>query len=413
MQYITFLRANAALLAAGMLLTFSSGFGQTWFVALFGGEFRQAFGLSHATFGGLYSLATLVGAAGLVWLGKRIDEADLRYYVVAVYAGLAAASVALALAQGVALLFAAFVGLRLCGQSLLPHTAVTTMARTFDTARGKAIGTAVLGLALAQAVLPAVGVAAASAVGWRIAWLGIAGAIVAGLVPLVLLLLRGAPGAAIRPAAAGATGGSDAGGSGAAARGMWTRGDVLRDRRFWFLMPATLAPAFVITGLLFHQVPLVEAKGWSLGWFAACFTAFAAASVASTVVLGPLIDRLGATRLAAGCLVPLALGGTALAIGDHPVTALVFMIAGGMTSSAGHTVMNAVWAELYGVAHLGAIRAAVYALVVVASAGSPVLLGAVIDAGATIGQVVGGCVAYVLVAAATVPFAMRRYLPAA
>jgi hypothetical protein len=42
---------------------------------------------------------------------------------------------------------------------------------------------------------------------------------------------------------------------------------MLRDRRFYLIVPALIGPSFIVTGLFFHQVHLTEAKGWELSWF--------------------------------------------------------------------------------------------------------------------------------------------------
>jgi hypothetical protein len=66
---LSFLRANAAWLTAGFLLTFTSSFGQTFFISIFAGEIRETFGLSHGQWGGLYTLATTASAIAMVWAG--------------------------------------------------------------------------------------------------------------------------------------------------------------------------------------------------------------------------------------------------------------------------------------------------------------------------------------------------------
>lgn len=199
MEYLALIRHEWRLLALGVLLMFSSSFGQTWFVSLHGGELRAAFGLSHGEFGGLYSLATLVGAVGLAWIGKWVDEVDLRLFMSFVFVGLAISSVILAISPIVPMLLLSLVGLRLCGQGLMTHTAMTTMARGFDVTRGRAIGIAVLGITIGQAFLPALFVFLGTVIGWRMSWLLAAGALVGVLTTLVAM----APSQCTHPVATG------------------------------------------------------------------------------------------------------------------------------------------------------------------------------------------------------------------
>ena len=145
MGYAVFLRRNWRFLSFGLLFTFGSSFGQTFFIGLFSAELRTDFGLSHGEFGALYSGATLASAATLIWVGRHIDRVDLRLYAGLVGTVLAAACLALSWVESVlALAFALYV-LRFAGQGLMSHVSTTSMARYFDADRGKAMGIASLG----------------------------------------------------------------------------------------------------------------------------------------------------------------------------------------------------------------------------------------------------------------------------
>ena len=147
---LSFLYAHRRLLAFGFLMCFCSSFGQTYFIALFGGEIRQTFGLSDGEFGAIYSTGTLASAAVLVWLGRLIDRVPLNAFAAATLLGLALLCLfmgfagALAGAWGAVALFPAIFGLRLFGQGLSSHTAIVTMGRSFHAERGRAVSLASL-----------------------------------------------------------------------------------------------------------------------------------------------------------------------------------------------------------------------------------------------------------------------------
>ena len=86
MLSLSFLRANARLLAFGVLMTFCSSMGQTFFISLFSGEIRTAFALSDGDFGSLYAVATLGSAAVLLWAGRLIDRLPLPVFAGSVLA---------------------------------------------------------------------------------------------------------------------------------------------------------------------------------------------------------------------------------------------------------------------------------------------------------------------------------------
>ncbi len=53
--YISFVITNWRFLMFGLILTFGSSFGQTYFISLFSADIRQSFDLSHGDFGTLYA----------------------------------------------------------------------------------------------------------------------------------------------------------------------------------------------------------------------------------------------------------------------------------------------------------------------------------------------------------------------
>jgi MFS-type transporter involved in bile tolerance (Atg22 family) len=122
MTYRNFLVANRGILSFGILLTFSSSFGQTFLISLFVPYLLNEFSLSHAQFGNLYSAATLLAAAFLPVLGSWIDRTHLRDYSIAVAVGLAFSCLLVYLSTSVPVLFVALLALRLAGQGLLSHT---------------------------------------------------------------------------------------------------------------------------------------------------------------------------------------------------------------------------------------------------------------------------------------------------
>jgi len=372
---ISFLMTHARWLTAGFVLTFASSFGQTYFIALFGGQLRATFQLSHGDFGSLYTIATLASAATLVWLGPSADRICLQRLAAITLCGLAAASVAMAGVASPLMLVAVLYGLRLFGQGMLSHLALTAMARWFSDYRGRALSIAALGFPFGEAVLPSVAVALMGALGWRQTWLAAAAVLLLAAAPLIGWLLRSepAPHQGLPPRASSS--GSDPG------RRQWTRGEVVRDPLFYALLPGILAPSFITTGVFFHQVYLAETKGWSLTWFAACYPIYALATVATSLAVGWAVDRWRAAWLLPFYLLPLAAALLVLVWVDAPAGTIAFMMLAGATSGGAVTVLGALWAELYGTRHLGAIRALAVAGMVFSSALGPGVMGWLIDWG--------------------------------
>ncbi len=409
LRALHFMRADPRLLAYGLLMTFYSSFGQTYFISLFSGEIRETFAISNGEFGAIYSAGTLASAALLSWSGHWIDRIDLRRWTAIVIVLSAVACLAMASAQAIWMLVVGIFFLRHMGQGLMYHTAITSQGRYYEIARGRAVATAGLGETLAEASFPLIVVAAVAAIGWRQSWIVFGAGLALVVLPGCLWLLRGH---GLRHGRYLDGAGGEAATNGGESGSMpvhWTRKAVLRDPRFYSLLPVVLAPAFIGTGIAFHQVFLVESKGWILGDWAATYLGFASASVVSGLALGALADRIGARFTLPPLLPPLALACLVLAVSNDPLAGWGYMLLAGVSTGAANTFFGVFLPEFYGTRHLGSIRALAFALTVFSSAVSPVAMGAALDRGTSIETIVLGCAVYCIFASVLAIFVMRLY----
>ena len=265
----------------------------------------------------------------------------------------------------------------------MSHVAITSMARYFDAGRGRAIALASLGFSAGEALLPYAAVMAITAMGWRWTYGAATVLLAAGLAPAALWLLKGHTERHRRHTARM----SGPPPPGRPARRSWTRAQVLADSRFYMLLPGILAPSVIITAMFFHHLNLADAKSWTHAWITGSYIVYALATILTSLVSGPLIDRLGAVRLVPLMLMPLALGMVVVALGVSPWTAWFYLMLLGISVGIAHTAVAAMWAEIYGVGHLGAIKSLIAALGVLASALGPVTMGALMDLGMSIDTV--------------------------
>lgn len=371
MTYLRFLRDNAPWLLAGFLLTFTSSYGQTYFISIFAGEIMGSFGLSHGEWGGIYTAGTTASALAMVWAGALTDRFRVRALGAVVMLLLAASCIAMATVPGAALLVAVIFALRLTGQGMMSHLAVVAMARWFVATRGQALSVASMGFAVAQAVLPLTFVALLGRVDWRMLWV-LAALSVLATIPVVALLLR-------RERTPQSM--ADA----AQVRGMqgrhWTRPEMLRHWLFWLMIPALLGPPAWGTALFFQQVHLTEVKGWALAEFVALFPLFTVVLIGSTFASGWAIDRFGTGRIVPLYMLPFAAAFLVLAEVQTIGGAAVGMVLLGIGSGIQATLPGAFWAEYFGTRHIGAIKAAAAAIMVLGSAIGPGVSGVLIDLG--------------------------------
>lgn len=384
-----FIADNARWLAGGFLLTLFSSFGQTFFISLSNPGIREAYGLTHGEFGGLYMLATLGSAFTLPFLGRVID----RYRTTTVASGtivmLAVATVAMGLSTSLLFLVLSLYLLRLFGQGMMTQTALTATGRWFAANRGRAVSLVTLGQQAGEASFPFLFVLVAGAIGWRQSWFTGTAALLFVALPAVALLLRRDRVPLNDPVAKARTVARD-----------WTLSEVLRDPNFYLISAGVLAPPFVATTIFFHQVYLTELRGWPLTLFAAGFAVMSVANVTFTLFSGWLIDRLSAARVLPMFLLPLAAASFVAAFVTAPWAIFAFMALMGISNGFSSTLSGAMWPELYGTRHLGAIRSVVVATMVFASAAGPGLTGYLIDAGIDYDLQLAAMDMYALVAAA-------------
>lgn len=370
MPVLAFLHANARWLAACFLLTFFSTIGQTSFIGGSAGHIRSEYGLSNGQWGLVYMAGTLASALTLPYLGAIVDRLTLRRVALIIAPLLAGAAVLMAVSAHVALLVLAIYLLRLAGQGMFPHMAYTSTARWFTGQRGKALSLVILGHNVGEAALITGFVGLSAAIGWRMGWLVLGAAVVLVALPLVVRLaaVERTPSATdINPRVVDARD--------------WTRGEVLRDPIFYLSLLGLMAPGFIITVVFFHQIYLIEQRGWSVGVFASAFVVWAMVNSVFTLVSGYLVDRFSALSLMPFVLLPLGAACILLGLVTAEWAPFAFMALTGMSAGLSTTMVSAVLPEVYGLKHLGSIRALVVSSSVFASAAGPGVTGYLIDAG--------------------------------
>jgi len=399
-----FVKNNYRFLLFGFILTFCSSFGQTFFIGIFNPYIREDLSLSHSEFGLIYSLATLLSSLSLIWIGKKIDDFKIIYFAIAVCLFLAFSSFFLTLVSNIILLFFAIYFLRLSGQGLMTHTASTSMAKFFDLNRGKALSISWLGLSVGEGFLPYLIIFLMKFYSWKIVWLGISIFILCLVVPSVFFILRFYKDGAteisdIKKQEVNHT------------IKNWTRSEVIRDSKFYFLLPAVLGPAFLSTGIFINQIYIFESKQWSMLMLAQGFTLYAIVSVITLAVSGFLIDRFSAIKVLPFYLLPTMAAYTLVITSSWAFTPIVMMILIAMTNGTSSVLLTSTWSEIYGTKYLGGIRSITVSFFVFSTAIAPVLFGYLIDQQFTINQIFSMMLGYLILANALFLFKLKDYQP--
>ena len=208
-------------------------------------------------------------------------------------------------------------------------------------------------------------------IGWRASWMLAAGLMVFVALPSIYLLMQKERVPRGQSPVEDNTGNQK----------QWTHAQVLADPLFWIMVTGVVAPAFLGTSVFFHQVHIGEIKGWSRELIASSLALAAIATILFSLLSGWLIDRFSARQLLPYFLVPLAIGNLLLGWMDSAATIMIYMALHGVSNGISNTLFGALWPEVYGTRHLGAVRSLIMAAMVIASALGPGATGWLIDVG--------------------------------
>ena len=364
-----FIHKNFNLLFFGFLIAFSSGFGQTFFISLFSNDFRATFNLSNTEFGSIYSIATVLSAITIIWAGKLIDTVNLKKYTLTIVFGMAIACLMASLAFNIFFLFLTIYFLRLFGQGLMGHTSRTTIARYFNTNRGKALAISGFGFYIGEMIYPIIIVFLILTIGWRLTWFSSSIFVFVILGLSFYFLLRNNNFKIEKNLNSNTE----------LQQVSWRRRDVLKDTKFYIYLPLSLLMSFTVTGFLFHQVFIADIKSWTMMNLAQSFIFFAVSGLIGSIFSGLLVDKFTGRKLIPFHLIPMALILVSLLFSNHVYILYLYMAGLGFSNGFTENISNSLWAEMYGVNNLGSIKALLTFFGVLASASSPFLYGILLD----------------------------------
>ena len=368
-----FFSFDPKLLFYGFTIIFFASYGQTFFISIFNAEIRDFYQLSDGQFGLVYALGTVSSSLILVGFAKLIDHIDLRFYSFIISLGLAIACLGVyILYNSVVFLFFIIFALRFFGQGAMSHAGETTMARYFGKNRGKAISVGTFGGMIGVMILPLIVVYFTKIIGWQHVWLVASLSILIFFLPLLFLSLQDQN---IRHSNFTESIKDNEESK------RWKTREVVVDKKFYVYLPLSIATSFISTGLTFHQIFIINQKGWTMDMLGSSYVLLGIFSIIGLIFGGPIIDKYNTKKIILFALLPLFLGVLTLIFFDSYFSMLVYMSLLGLNLGITAPFIGSLWAELYGLESLGSVKALLHACSVFASALSPVIFGYIIDMG--------------------------------
>jgi sugar phosphate permease len=346
--------------------------GQTFSVSLFIDHFIADFNLDRTTVSGLYMVGTFAASLSLTFVGRLIDRYGNRRMGVLIATLFALVLALWSTVAGPVGILLGFLAIRGLGQGSLSINSTTAVAKWFRRRRGLMTSLSLVCFAVVQGVYVDTVRRLIDAYGWRQTWVILGVAVGVILIPLIYLLMRDQPeDFGLQPDGQRL----DAGAGADDDEENWTLREAMRTPSFWIFMAGRFMPAAWMTGLVFHQISIFAAVGYSAEVAARIFGLGALSVAVASLASGFLADRLRPGVLLALQLVALCCTLAIAMFMTAPWMLMVYVLFYGMAMGGGAGFDGAVWANLYGRANLGAIRGFATTAMVAGSSIGPLIYG--------------------------------------
>ncbi len=311
--------------------------------------------------------ATLIGALFCLGVGKLIDRFGSRVVLTCVTLALASVVLVMSGAKSVIAIAILITLTRGFGQSALSVVSITMVGKWF--VRRLNLAMAVYTVVLSAGFMTAFPLIGSMVItnGWRATWWIVGLALLFGLAPLALLLVRRSPEACLLENDGEVVQDPES-------TSGFTLAQALATPSFWVFGIASAIYGLIASGIALFNESILAERGFDASTYHRSLIIVALTALAGNFLGGWLTSRWTMNRLLALSMILLA--GSLLAL-PHVTTeahvaayAVVMGIAGGFVI----VIFFAYWSYAYGRAHLGKIQGAAQALTVIASAIGPLLL---------------------------------------
>jgi MFS family permease len=319
--------------------------------------------------------ATLVGALFCIGIGRLLDRFGSRSVLAVVAFALGAVVLLTSSVHSVFWLAILLTLTRGFGQSALSVISITMVGQWFVRRLNLAMGIYTIVLSIGFMIAFPVVIEIVKHSGWRIAWSSIGGALLLGLVPAALLLVRRTPEAC----GISLDGEKDKQSKPEEAQIGYTLGQALSTPAFWVFALSSSVYGLIASGIaLFNESILIE-RGFDKTIYSYSLVITALTALVGNFLGGWLTTKWTMNRLMAVAMGLLMTSLLALphvtTFGQVAVYAVVMGVSGGFII----VIFFSFWSAVFGRAHLGKIQGVAQSLTVLASAIGPLLLAECVD----------------------------------
>jgi MFS family permease len=337
-------------------------------IGLFIDQLQRLHGWSRTEISAAVSIMMVCTAFSLPLVGRLIDRFGIHRVMVPSIIAMGLCLIAIPFVGALWQFIAIYIGIGTLAAGSNAMGYLRALASWFDRSRGLAIGIAGSGTGLGFAYVPIVTQYLVDSFGWAAGYYGLGLIMLCVTLPLVTFFLREAPpevqdNLVDSPAIAAGKSVSEA----------------MATRDFWLLGAIFVTASMALYGLIPHLVPLLTDRGFSLGVAAQVASAFGLATFGGRVLIGYLVDKFDARRIA---LIFLSLSALSLPLLAFELPIWAVLLAGvllGGSLGAEVDMLAYLTSRYFGLRCFAQIYGILMGAVMLAMAVGPVLFGAVHD----------------------------------
>lgn len=370
-------------------------------VGIYLDHFQQLHGWTRTEISAAVSIMMVCTALSLPIVGHLIDRFGAKRVLIPSVIAMGLCLFAIPLVTAYWQFVAVYVGIGTLAAGSNAAAYLRVLATWFDRSRGLAIGIAGSGTGLGFAYVPIVTQYLIANYGWQAGYIGLGLIMLCITLPLITFALKEAPvevKASLREAPASAVGKSLA--------------EAASTRDFWILGAVFVTASVVLYGLIPHLAPLLTDRGFDPGTAAQFAAAFGLSAFGGRILIGYLLDKFDARRIA---LVFLSLSACSLPLLAFELPNWTLLAAGvllGGSLGAEVDMLAYLASRYFGLRCFAQIYNVLFAAVMLGMAAGPVLFGLVFDATGSYGPVllfgVPACAGAGLLTLLLRPYAERK-----
>jgi MFS family permease len=361
------------------LTIFFSGPGQTYSVSTFIDSYINEFNWSRSTVSRMYSIGTLVAGLFMGVIGNYIDRKGHRVMTTAIALTFGLACIVMSFVNSPLMLLAGFFSIRLLGQGSMSLSSNTLVPQWFIEKKGRALSLVSLGGATASATLPLLNTWIIETFGWRTGWRTWSILLWFVMAPTAYFLTRN------RPEDVGLFPDNISDSQVVSENDLsileysWTVREAMGTRSFWLLLFCVMIPSAINTGLIFHQVSIMNQIGISAQSAATVLSIMAIIHLPVVLLAGQIADRVQPRYLQTGSMLGLLITTVVLFFSKTIEMAMLYGVLTGITMAFQIMVSGIIWPDYYGRHYLGSIRGITMMAGVIGSALGPLPYGYAYD----------------------------------